>query len=97
MFFATIDATCGLRNMRPLCFHVDGIKRLTAGHEETIAFCAAEADITANLRQENLANARPVRCEDLHSIVAFADPARADPDISVHVGADAVSEPGFAV
>ena len=33
----------------------------------------------------------------MHAVIAFADPTGADPDVAVHVGANAVGESGLAV
>ena len=42
--------------------------------------------------QQDLADARAVRGEDVHAVVAVADPAGARPDVAVDVGPDAVGE-----
>src|SRR5262249_12238455 len=85
-----------LRDMRAFRLDVHGIKRRAAGHEETIPFGAAEADVAANLRQFDLADADAFgRLEDVEGVGAVADPAGARPDVAVHVAADAVGEAGF--
>src|SRR6516162_5552562 len=91
LHMAGIDPS--LCNMRALCLHVQGVERLAGGHEETVAFGAAEADISADFREQNLADACAVRRKDMHAVVSLADPAGADPDISINVGANAVGEP----
>ena len=80
--------------MRALGLHVDRVKRLAAGHEQAVALGAAEADVGADFRQHDLADAVAVRREDMDAVVAVADPAGAGPDIAVDVAADAVGEAG---
>ena len=82
-------------DVRTLRFDVDGVQRLAAGHEQAVALGAAEADVAADLRQQDLADARAVRGEDVDAVVAVADPAGAGPDVAVDVGADAVGEAGL--
>src|SRR5437763_8553732 len=78
------------RNVCPLRLHIDGVDRLAGGHEEAVAARAAEADIRADLRQQNLADSLAVRGDDVHSVIAGSDPAGGRPDIPVHVRPDAV-------
>src|SRR5947199_6502291 len=63
-----------LRHARPLRLHVHRIQGLAAGHEQAIALRAAEADVAANLRQENEADASAVRGENVDAVVAVAYP-----------------------
>ena len=78
-------------------FDVDRVQRLAAGHEETVALGAAEADVRADLRKTDLTDPVAVRGEDVHPVVAVTDPAGAGPDVAVLVAADAVGEAGLAV
>src|SRR5262245_23965417 len=78
------------RDVRALRFHVYRIERLAGAHEESVAFGPAKADIGAHLRQENHANSLAGGREDMYAVVSGADPTRADPDITVDVGADTV-------
>ena len=80
--------------MRSLRLDVDGVERLAGGHEQPVALGPAEAEVGADLRQQDQADARAVRAEDVHAVVAVADPAGADPDVAVDVGADAVGQAG---
>ena len=66
-----------LGNMCALRLDVDGVQRLAGGHEQAVAFGAAEADVAADLRQQDLADARAVGGEDVDAVVAVADPAGA--------------------
>src|SRR5262245_5820899 len=84
----------GSSHPRPLCLDVHRVQRLAAGHEQAIAFRAAEADVAANLRQQDQADAGAVRGEDMNPVIAVAHPAGADPEIAVGVAADAVGKAG---
>ncbi len=46
-----------LGNVRPLRLDVNGVERLTGGHEEAIAFLAAETDVGADFREQDHPNA----------------------------------------
>src|ERR1700710_116090 len=83
--------------MRALRLDIDSIERLAGRHEQAVALLAAEADIGAGLGQQDLPDARAVGGEDLHAVIAVADPARADPDIAVGIDAKAVRKTRFAV
>ena len=76
----------------PRCLDIDGVERLARGHEQPVALAAAEADVGADLRQPDLADARAVGREDVHAVVTVADPAGRRPDVAVLVDADAVGE-----
>src|ERR1041385_5290369 len=43
----------GLGDVRPLSFDINGVERLAGGHEESVAFLAAETDVGADLRQQD--------------------------------------------
>jgi len=58
-----------------------------------VALAAAERDVGDDLRHPDLADARAVRREHVHAVVAVADPAHARPDVAVLVAPDAVGEP----
>src|ERR1700730_18633981 len=87
----------GLGQRAAAGFDVDGVERLAAGHEEAVALRAAEGDVRDDLRHLDVADARAVGVEDVHAVVALADPAHAGPDIAVLVAADAVGEAALAV
>ena len=73
-------------NMGALGFDVDRIERLARGHEQAVSLLAAETEIGTAFRQTNLANPLAVvGCENLHAVIAFSDPAGADPDIAFDV------------
>src|SRR6185503_7989815 len=76
---------------------IDRIERLARSHEQAVALRSAKADVRANLGQADLADPCAVRREDVHAIVAVADPAGARPHVAVLVAADAVGESGLAV
>src|SRR5262249_17670454 len=70
-------------HMRALCFDVYGVKRLAGSHEQAVAPGPAEANVGANLGQQNLADSLTVRRKDMYAVVTFAYPPGADPDIAV--------------
>src|SRR5437879_1257463 len=82
------------RDVRAARLDIDRIERLARGHEQTVALGAAEAHVRADFRQQDLANARAIRREDMDAVVAVADPAGARPDVAVLIAADAVGEAG---
>src|SRR5258708_12405116 len=83
--------------MRALRLDIDRIQRLARRHEQAVALLAAEGDIGAGFGQKDLADARAVRCENLDAVIAWPDPARADPDIAVDVDPPTIVESGLAV
>src|SRR6185295_9344023 len=78
-------------NVSALGLDVHRIKRLAGSHEQTISLWATEANVTANLRQENLSDELAVRRKHMHPVVARADPTGAGPNVSVQVRANAIS------
>ena len=79
--------------MRAARLDVDGVEARARRHEEPVALRAAEADVGADLRQQNLADALAVLAgENVHPVVARADPAGARPEVALGVAADAVGE-----
>src|SRR5467141_90569 len=80
--------------MGPLSLDIDGIQRLAGRHKQAIAFWTTEADVAANLRQEDLTDALSVGSEDVHAIVAFANPTEATPNVAVNISANAVGATG---
>jgi hypothetical protein len=53
---------------------VDDVEGLAGGHEEAVAVRAAEADVGADFREEDLADALGFGGEDLHAVVTGAKP-----------------------
>src|SRR5690606_4563858 len=82
-------------NMGTLCLDVHGIQGRAARHEQPVALAAAEADVAADFRQQDLTDARAVGGKDVHAVIAIADPASAGPNVAVHVAANSVGEAGF--
>src|SRR4051812_32526603 len=80
--------------MRPLRLSVDSIQRAARRHEKPVPPRAAEADISANFREEDLPDALAGGGEDVDAVVAFTDPAHAGPNVAIAVAADAVGEAG---
>src|SRR6476620_11667200 len=78
------------RDVRADRFHVDRVERLAGRHEQAISSGPAEADVGADLRQQDHPDPLTRRREDVHSVVARSNPAGARPDVAVGVGADAV-------
>src|SRR5437588_477289 len=72
--------------------YIDGVQGLAGDHEETISPRASEADIGADLRQHDHADALPGRRKNLDAIVARAAAAGAGPDVAIHVGANSVGQ-----
>src|ERR1700737_439656 len=83
--------------MSTLRLDIDRVQRLARRHEQAVALLAAEAHIGADLRQPDLADPYAIRRENLHTVVALADPARADPDVAVDVDPHSVRESRLAV
>src|SRR5258706_7793639 len=83
-------ASSSLGDVGALGLDVHGIQGLARGHEQAVPLGTAEADVRADLRQADLADALAIRSEDVHAVVSLAGPAGPRPDVSVHVGADAV-------
>src|SRR5579863_9557006 len=79
--------------VRALRLHVNRIERLARGHEQAVSLLAAEAEIGAAFRQADLTDPLAViGRKHLDAVIAFADPARADPDIAFGVDPQAVRE-----
>src|SRR5258708_20656150 len=83
--------------MRALCLHIDRIERVARRHEQAVALLAAETDIGAGLGQQDLADPGAVRRKDLNPVIARADPAGADPDVTLCVDPHAIGEARLAV
>ncbi len=94
---ALLFALCRSAEMRALGLDIDRIQRLACSHEQTVAFGAAETDIGADFRQLDVADARAVGGEDVHPVIAVADPADPCPDVTFGVDANAIRESGLAV
>src|SRR4051812_49046622 len=91
--FARADIA-GLAKVRANSFDVNGVERLARGHEKPIPTRTAEADIAANLRKNNLANALAVRGKDVNAVITIAHPSGTHPDVAVGVTTNAVGLPG---
>src|SRR5262249_10534273 len=63
---------------------VNGIKGLTGGHEEAIAFHAAETEVGALLGQADVADGRAVGRDHLHATSCSA------PQVAVGVATDSI-------
>src|SRR5579859_4111973 len=68
-----------LCNVRSLGLHIHGIDRLARRHKQPVPLRSAEAEVGANLRQQDLADPLTVRREDVHAVIAFPDPSAARP------------------
>src|ERR1700686_5867952 len=71
--------------MRALRLDIDRVQRLARRHEQAVSLLAAEGEIGAGLGQQDLADARAIRCEHLDAVIARADPAGADPAVAVDI------------
>src|ERR1039458_1111741 len=78
-----------LRDVRAARPHEHRVQRLAGGHVQPVPLGAAEAEVGADLRQQDHADALALRREDVYPVVARAA-VGARPDIAVHVGADPV-------
>src|SRR5438477_1495105 len=84
------DDSTRLSDMRPLSFDIDGVERLAGGHEQAVAFLAAETEVGADFREQDHPAALAVGRENVHAVVAVARPTRRGPDVAIHVAEDAV-------
>jgi len=75
-------------------FYVDGVEGLAGGHEEAVAFGAAEDDVAADFWKADLADFFARGVDDVDAVIAVADPAGTGPDVAAFVAADAVVEAG---
>ena len=71
--------------------YIDSVHTGAGGHEEAIAFPASEADIGADFRKVDLADAVSVGGEDVNTVITLANPASTGPDVAVGVTTNAVS------
>src|SRR5947209_3546980 len=81
-----------LADMRAAGPHVHRVQRLAGDHEQAIAARAPEADVGADLRQLDQADALPRRRKDLDAVVTRSAAPRADPDVAVYIGANAIGQ-----
>ena len=75
----------GLRDTSTLHPDIDGVQRLTRGHEQSVPLGTAKTDVSAHLRQANEADRRAVGSNDLHSGTS------ASPYVALHVTPYAIS------
>ena len=80
--------------MAAACVEIDGVERLAGGHEEAVALGPAEADVGADLRQQDQTDPDAVGGEDVDAVVALSDPAGGRVDVPLSVAADAVGHAG---
>src|SRR5437016_5170054 len=64
-----------LRNVRALRLDIDRVDRLARGHEEAVALLPAEAEVGANFRQQNHADALAFWRKNVDAVVTVAHPA----------------------
>jgi hypothetical protein len=82
------------RNLGALGFYVEGVERLAGGHEDTIAFGTAEAEIGADFWKMNFAEQGAVGREDVHAVEGLAGPPRSGPDVAIHIAANTIGYAG---
>src|SRR5438477_10324974 len=80
--------------MRSHRLHRDGVERLARRHKQPVAPGAAEAEVGADFREQDLPDPLALWGEDMYAVVAFAGPARARPDIAVGIRPDAIGQAG---
>src|SRR6516165_2996494 len=85
------------RNMGAFSTHIDGIERLTGGHEKSIPLFAAETEVGADLRQQDHSDSFSVRGENVHAIIAFAHPSSRRPEIPIDIDANAIGAAKLSV
>src|SRR5262249_59477559 len=71
---------------------INGVEGLAGGHEETVALGTAEADVGADLGEEDLPDADAVGGEDVDAVVTRSDPAGAGIEVARDVAADAIGK-----
>ena len=71
-------------------FHVNGVKRRAAGHEQPVTLAAAKHDIGIDFRHANLADSWAVRRKHVNAVIAVTDPTHPRPYVAVFVVADTV-------
>src|SRR5829696_10099826 len=76
-----------LRDVGPARVDVDRVDGLTGGDHQPVALGTTEDEIGGRLRQADVADALALWGEDVHPVVAIADPAARGPDVAVDVGA----------
>src|SRR5262245_55143364 len=87
-----------LARPRALRSRVHGVERLACGHEQAVAFGAAEADVAADFRQTDAADQLAVRRPDRDTAVADGATGVAGcPEVAVDVAAQAVGAALHAV
>src|SRR5436305_11045568 len=79
-----------LSKMRAARPHVHRVQRLAGHHEQPVSARAAEADVGANLRQPDLADALAGGREDVDAVIPGSAASGAGPDIAVLIGADSI-------
>src|SRR6266436_2842552 len=79
-----------LGDMRSFGVNIDGVERLARNHEQPVSLFTPKTQIRANLRQHNHTNPLSIGCEDMHTVVAGADPAGGGPDVAISVSADSI-------
>src|ERR1035438_6898345 len=95
---------CTRRSLMPLALryvgaagtHEHGVQRLAGRHVEAVALGTAEAEVGADLGQQDHADALALRRKDVYAIVACAA-AGSRPDVAVDIGADSVRSTGPVV
>src|ERR1017187_8151835 len=65
---------CSAR-VRAASAHVDGVNRLAGGHEQAVAFGAAETHVGADFGQQDRADTFAAGREHVHAVIARANPA----------------------
>src|SRR2546423_1236295 len=76
--------------MGSLGFHINGVERLAAGHEQSVALAATKAHVGTHLWQQNLTDAVTIRGKDVHAVKTRTTPSSCGPEVAVHVDANAV-------
>jgi hypothetical protein len=71
---------------------IDTVKRRTTAHEELVSFGATKANVGTNFGQQDLSDPLSLWVENVHSVIAFSDPASAGPNVTGHVRPDAVGK-----
>ena len=83
-----------LRPLRAFGLDIHGVQTHAAGHEEAVFLLSAKAEVGTHFGQVNFANEVAVGRENFDAVIFGIAPARAAPQVAVHVAANAIGESG---
>src|SRR5215207_4067610 len=74
-----------LRDVRPARIDVHRVDGLTGGDHQPVALGATKDQVRGRLREADVADALAFRREDVHPVIAIANPTAGGPDVAVNV------------